>query len=92
LLWNIHNPDGSQPGPLSTEELIFALRRGSVSGHAWVKRQGDPRWQPLAGFDAFAELCDPEALPEPGSPQLRLRFCVACGSVLFAFLVGLAAF
>lgn len=91
MLWSIHNPDGTRTGPLPTERLIAALRDGTVSEHAWVKRPDDTGWQPLASFDAFADLCDPDEAAEP-LPRARLRFLVACGSVLFAFLVGLAAF
>jgi hypothetical protein len=92
MLWTVHNPDGTRTGPLPTERLIAALRDGAVSGHAWVRRPDDAGWSPLASFDAFADLNDPDARQEPPLQRVQLRFLVACGSVLFAFVVGMATF
>lgn len=89
LLWNVHNPDGTRHGPFPTEQLIERLKLGDVSGHAWVRRPEDETWQPLASFEAFSELCDPEAPLEQNPSQARLRFAIACGSVLFVFVVGM---
>lgn len=92
MLWSIQNPDGKQCGPLGTKELIAALREGTVSAQAWVRRPGDPGWRPLVSFDAFADLREPDETAELPPAATRLRFAVACGSVLFAFLVGMTAF
>jgi hypothetical protein len=71
--------------------LIAALRNGAVSGNAWVRRPGDPGWQPVASFDAFRDLPDADSA-EPPLKHTQLRFAVACGSVLFAFVVGMTVF
>jgi hypothetical protein len=92
MLWHVHNPNGTRTGPLPTEQLIAALREGTVSGSAWVRRPTDASWQPLASFDAFQDLSDPDAPIEPAPGHTRLRFAIACGSVLFAFVVGMTAF
>lgn len=92
MLWNIHHPDSTRSGPVATEGLIDALRRGDLSGYAWVRREGETEWRPVASYEAFADLCDPEAPKDLPPWQTRLRFAAACGSVLFAFLVGMMAF
>lgn len=89
MLWSVHNPDGSRPGPLGTKELIVGLQNGAISVQAWVKRPEDRRWRPITSFEAFSDVGDPDARREPPGLQLRLRLALACFAVLFAFVVGL---
>lgn len=88
MKWSIHNPDGTRSGPFDTQQLVKALQAGAISGQAWVQRLGDTGWRPLASFEAFGDFCDPEEPIEVEPKVANLRLALACGSVLFAFLVG----
>ncbi|MFN0248545.1 MAG: TIGR00266 family protein [Kofleriaceae bacterium] len=63
--------NGSQQGPLGTQQVIDMIRAGQITTTAYAYGQTNPQWTPIAQIPAFAPLfahMPPPPPPPPAGP------------------------
>ncbi len=86
--WSIKKPGGGVEGALSTEQLIWGLRRGDISPECWLRPESSESWQPIASIEVFEDLAAPNASFAAHEPLEPKQVALPYGVVVFVFAVG----